>query len=62
MVYIQQNIFWYLYWVALGIASSIGLGTGLHTFLLFLGPHIAKVTIVAFECGSTDFDVRGENA
>lgn len=29
------------YWLILGIASSIGLGTGLHTFVLYLGPHIA---------------------
>ena len=34
----------------LGVASSIGLGTGLHTFVLYLGPHIAKVTMVAYEC------------
>jgi len=30
-----------LYWIGLGVASSIGLGTGLHTFILYLGPHIA---------------------
>jgi hypothetical protein len=35
-----------LYWLGLGIASSIGLGTGLHTFLLYLGPFIAQVTII----------------
>jgi hypothetical protein len=29
------------YWIGLGVASSIGLGTGLHTFILYLGPHIA---------------------
>jgi len=34
----------------LGIASSIGLGTGLHTFVLYLGPWIAKVTMVANDC------------
>jgi hypothetical protein len=34
----------------LGVASSIGLGTGLHTFVLYLGPHIAKVTLAANEC------------
>lgn len=44
-----------LYWVLLGVASSVGLGTGLHTFLLYLGPHIAKVTMAAYECGTTDF-------
>ena len=40
-----------LWWIALGIASSIGLGTGLHTFLLYTGPHIAKVTMASNECG-----------
>lgn len=39
------------YWVILGVASSIGLGTGLHTFVLYLGPHIAKVAMVATACG-----------
>lgn len=36
-----------LYWIILGVASSIGLGTGLHTFVLYLGPHIAKVAMTA---------------
>ncbi|GFZ08849.1 SNARE associated Golgi protein family [Actinidia rufa] len=36
-----------LWWVALGVASSIGLGSGLHTFVLYLGPHIALFTIKA---------------
>ena len=39
------------YWVILGIASSVGLGTGLHTFVLYLGPHIATVTMAANKCG-----------
>lgn len=39
------------YWIILGVASSIGLGTGLHTFVLYLGPHIAKVAMTATECG-----------
>jgi len=39
------------YWLILGIASSVGLGTGLHTFMLYLGPHIATVTLAANECG-----------
>jgi vacuole membrane protein 1 len=39
-----------LYWIGLGVASSIGLGTGLHTFVLYLGPHIAQVTLAANEC------------
>jgi vacuole membrane protein 1 len=40
-----------LYWIFLGVASSIGLGTGLHTFVLYLGPYIAQVTLAANECG-----------
>ncbi|XP_071944239.1 vacuole membrane protein 1-like [Antedon mediterranea] len=49
------KISWCLYWVGLGILSSVGLGTGLHTFLLYLGPHIAAVTLASFECQSVDF-------
>ena len=51
----KDQLLWGLYWIWLGILSSVGLGTGLHTFLLFLGPFIAKVTLAAYECGSTDF-------
>lgn len=43
------------YWVGLGVLSSVGLGTGLHTFLLYLGPHIARVTLAAYECNSLNF-------
>ncbi|KAJ4956838.1 hypothetical protein NE237_013621 [Protea cynaroides] len=43
-----------LWWVALGVASSIGLGSGLHTFVLYLGPHIALFTIKAMQCGRID--------
>ncbi|KAJ1849908.1 hypothetical protein LPJ70_000163 [Coemansia sp. RSA 2708] len=53
---------WYAYWVALGVLSSIGLGAGLHTFVLFLGPHIARVTLTAHECASMSFPVRGARA
>ncbi|XP_017771369.1 PREDICTED: vacuole membrane protein 1 isoform X1 [Nicrophorus vespilloides] len=52
---IYKQLLWCSYWAGLGILSSVGLGTGLHTFLLYLGPHIAKVTMAAYECGSLDF-------
>ncbi|XP_075226092.1 vacuole membrane protein 1-like isoform X2 [Lycorma delicatula] len=55
MEYIQRKILFCLYWLGLGILSSIGLGTGLHTFVLYLGPHIASVTLAAYECGSLNF-------
>lgn len=31
-----------------------GLGSGLHTFVLYLGPHIAFFTIKAMQCGRVD--------
>ncbi|KAN0048023.1 hypothetical protein ACTA71_002414 [Dictyostelium dimigraforme] len=51
-----------IWWVGLGVLSSIGLGTGLHTFVLYLGPHIAKVTLAATEWNSVNFDVYGANS
>lgn len=52
---IEKEIIWCLYWLGLGVLSSVGLGTGLHTFLLYLGPHIAAVTLAAYECGTINF-------
>ncbi|CAB3401581.1 unnamed protein product [Caenorhabditis bovis] len=52
---IEKHILWWTWWVFLGVLSSIGLGSGLHTFLIYLGPHIAAVTLAAYECGSLDF-------
>ncbi|KAI9268099.1 hypothetical protein BDA99DRAFT_535614 [Phascolomyces articulosus] len=54
----QRIGIWYGYWVLLGIASAFGLGTGLHTFLLFLGPYIAEVTRAAYECQGADLLIR----
>uniref|UniRef100_A0A8D2ZS20 Vacuole membrane protein 1 n=1 Tax=Scophthalmus maximus TaxID=52904 RepID=A0A8D2ZS20_SCOMX len=53
--FLEKKFLWCAYWVGLGILSSVGLGTGLHTFLLYLGPHIASVTLAAYECGAIDF-------
>lgn len=52
---IKTNGFFIVYWTGLGVLSSVGLGTGLHTFLLYLGPHIASVTLAAYECNSLNF-------
>lgn len=51
----EAKVLWWLYWVGLGVLSSVGLGTGLHTFVLYLGPHIAAVTMAAYECGALNF-------
>ena len=34
-----------VWWVGLGVLSSIGLGTGMHSGLLFLFPHMLKVRL-----------------
>ncbi|KAG4093298.1 hypothetical protein H8356DRAFT_949181 [Neocallimastix lanati (nom. inval.)] len=59
---IRSMFIWYGYWIMLGILSSIGLGTGLHTFVIFLGPHIAEVTTAAYTCGNLNFKVYGEGS
>jgi membrane protein YqaA with SNARE-associated domain len=50
-----------IWWIGLGVLSSIGLGTGLHTFVLYLGPWIAQVTLAGTECKSLNFDTYGSN-
>ncbi|RWS07686.1 vacuole membrane protein 1-like protein, partial [Dinothrombium tinctorium] len=55
LLFLEKKLIWCGYWLGLGILSSVGLGTGLHTFLLYLGPHIASVTLAAYECGSLKF-------
>lgn len=69
--FMYKKLLWCFYWIGLGITlypaylssylfflgilSSVGLGTGLHTFILYLGPHIAAVTLAAYECESLNF-------
>ncbi|XP_075540626.1 transport and Golgi organization 5 isoform X1 [Dermacentor variabilis] len=55
ILFVEKKMLWCAYWVGLGVLSSVGLGTGLHTFLLYLGPYIAGVTLAAHECGTVDF-------
>ncbi|GET89990.1 hypothetical protein, conserved [Leishmania tarentolae] len=44
-----------LYWVVLGVLSSIGLGTGMHSGLLFLFPHIYRTCAAVQSCGNANF-------
>lgn len=55
LIWAKSKINWCLYWLGLGVLSSVGFGTGLHTFLLYLGPHITSVTLAAYECGGLNF-------
>jgi len=59
---LRSTTFWYGYWIVLGILSSIGLGTGFHTFFIFLVPHIIEVTTAAYTCGNLNFKVFGEGS
>jgi vacuole membrane protein 1 len=40
---LQAWVKYVVWWVGLGVLSSIGLGTGMHSGLLFLFPHMLKV-------------------
>jgi len=44
------------WWLSLGVLSSIGFGTGLHTGFLYLFPHVFSAIFAAESCGSTSFD------
>ncbi|KAL8445070.1 hypothetical protein Emag_005225 [Eimeria magna] len=48
-----------VWWVGLGVLSSIGLGSGMHSGLLFLFPHIYSICASAEACRNTNFDPRG---
>jgi hypothetical protein len=45
-----------VWWVGLGVLSSIGLGSGMHSGLLFLFPHIFRVVEASQACPSMEFD------
>ncbi|KAG1656177.1 hypothetical protein FOA52_008716 [Chlamydomonas sp. UWO 241] len=49
-----------IWWVGLGVLSSIGLGTGMQSGILFLFPHILKVCLAAEACGHTNFRLHGD--
>jgi hypothetical protein len=41
------------WWMVLGILSSIGFGTGLHSGVMFLFPHVLQVVAAAEACNTT---------
>jgi hypothetical protein len=43
LVEVEHSVLFAVWWVGLGVLSSIGLGTGMHSGMLFLFPHILKV-------------------
>lgn len=53
---LEFTIKFVIWWVGLGILSSIGFGSGLQTGMLFLFPHILRVSLAAATCKTLDFD------
>lgn len=53
---IEFSVEYFVWWVGLGILSSIGLGSGLQSGMLFLFPHIIKVSLAAQTCKTLDFE------
>jgi len=43
-----------LWWVVLGILSSVGFGTGLHSGIMFLFPHLMSIVFAAESCGTLE--------
>eukprot|EP01043_Picozoa_sp_COSAG02_P056341 COSAG02_NODE_6667_length_3429_cov_3.808390_3_plen_403_part_00 len=41
---LTKTVEYIIWWVGLGVLSSVGLGSGMHTGILFLFPHVFKVT------------------
>ncbi|CRH01549.1 conserved Plasmodium membrane protein, unknown function [Plasmodium relictum] len=54
IIYIEVII----WWLSLGILSSIGLGCGMHSGVLFLFPHIYFICSTSEHCNSLNFDSR----
>jgi len=55
---LDADVRFVVWWVTLGVLSSVGLGTGLHSGLMFLFPHIFACCAAAARCGTLDFDAR----
>ena len=55
--FVLQYVIW---WVGLGILSSIGLGSGLQSGVLFLFPHMMKIVFAAQTCKSLQFEKATE--
>eukprot|EP01056_Protomagalhaensia_sp_Gyna25_P005591 Protomagalhaensia_sp_Gyna_25__5590@NODE_76_length_5570_cov_17_836738_g57_i0_p2_GENE_NODE_76_length_5570_cov_17_836738_g57_i0NODE_76_length_5570_cov_17_836738_g57_i0_p2_ORF_typecomplete_len292_score26_09_NODE_76_length_5570_cov_17_836738_g57_i020762951 len=47
-----------VWWVGLGALSSIGLGSGIHTGVLFLFPHIYQIAQTSEICNALDFEAH----
>lgn len=60
MAFVYGHLAFYVkccsWWVGLGMLSSIGLGSGVHTGLLFVFPHNYMIAQTSEECNNLNFD------
>eukprot|EP00033_Pygsuia_biforma_P002774 GCRY01003063.1.p1 GENE.GCRY01003063.1~~GCRY01003063.1.p1 ORF type:complete len:416 (-),score=72.81 GCRY01003063.1:36-1283(-) len=56
----EQGLLYIVWWIGLGVLSSIGLGTGMHSGILFLFPHIIRVCMAVAACGTIEFKSFGD--
>lgn len=49
------------WWIGLGVLSSIGFGTGLHTGILFLFPFIGETVMASETCQNFNFNIYGDD-
>ncbi|KAJ1606845.1 hypothetical protein OJ253_2580 [Cryptosporidium canis] len=56
--YIYLNVLNSVWWIGLGFLSSVGLGCGIHTGLLFLFPHVYSIITTAERYNTLNFDPR----
>ena len=59
---IEEYFFFHSYWFFLGVLSSIGLGTGLHTGVLFLMPFLTQMNDFIYQHYTLDFSLYGKHA
>ena len=48
---VNEALLFIFFWIGLGVLSSIGLGTGMHTFVLYLTPKIIRLVLASSACG-----------
>jgi|MDTB01.3.fsa_nt_gb hypothetical protein len=56
----EQVIKFTVWWLSLGVLSSIGMGSGLQSGMLFLYPHIIKIFMTAQTCKTLDFEAASD--
>jgi len=60
--YFYSYFMWGVWWIILGILSSIGFGTGLHTGVMFLFPWIVDIVYQAERCQHLNFYITGPDS